>query len=84
MTVKWTQALRDAALAVAAEPCLSDLDDDIHSRASEYCRLTVGYVFEPHQVSYTHCLLQRLDNYRERTSHLAFKKAWEDAQEETV
>jgi hypothetical protein len=78
--MKWTQALRDAALDIAAEPCLSDLDDDIHSRVSEYCRLSVGHAFEPHQMSYTHCLLQRLDTYKERASHLAFKRAWEEAQ----
>jgi hypothetical protein len=84
MTATWTQALRDATKNLIREPRKTDLDQDIYSRASEYLAIPIGHEFEPHQVSYTHCLLQRLDNYRERASHLAFKKAWEDAQEETV
>lgn len=76
----WTQALADATELLVDEPCNSELDADIHFRATEYARIRVGHVFEDFQVQYTHCLLQRLDTYKERASHLAFKKAWNDAQ----
>jgi hypothetical protein len=78
--VKWTPALADAINGLTREPITSDLDHDIVSRAAEYLGLPSGYELLPHQVSYTHCLLQRLDTYNERASHLAFKKAWEEAQ----
>lgn len=79
MTVTWTQALADATAELVVEATFTDLDVDIQSRALEYQSLRVGYELLPHQVSYTHCLLQRLDTYKERASHLAFKKAWEEA-----
>lgn len=79
MTVRWTQALADAARQLVDEPVVTQLDEDIHHRAREYVSLNLGVEFAPHQVSYTHCLLQRLDWHNPRPSHVAFKKAWEEA-----
>lgn len=77
--MKWTQELHRAAFDLYNEPVVTDLDRDIQSRAQEYLRVKAGTEFEPHQVQYTHCLLQRLDWHNPRPSHAAFKKAWDDA-----
>lgn len=80
--VKWTQDLADAVRALANDYTPGphkELDADVRSRAQEYASIQPGYELLPHQVSYTHCLLQRLDTYKERDSHAAFKRAWHEA-----
>lgn len=69
---RWTNEL-----ATALRGLTSDTNDDIASRAREYIRTPIGHEFEPFQVEYTHCLLQRLD--RRVPSHTTFITAWENA-----
>lgn len=85
VTMIWTKELSAAAIALAADctPRLhrESLDTDVRSRAREFANVVVGYEFQPFQVEYAHCLLQRLDmDYdNPRPTHTAFRHAWEAA-----
>lgn len=73
--VVWTQDLADAIRGLISDP-----NPDIASRAREYHRgVLPGDTLLPHQVEYTHCLLQRLGWPETTPSHTAFKQAWEKA-----
>ncbi|CAB4120952.1 hypothetical protein UFOVP4_27 [uncultured Caudovirales phage] len=83
MTI-YTQAMRDAARAIVAEPLphpyWPSSDEDVRSRAREFANHPVGSVLQPHQLDYLEAFRQRLDTYiggshEPRPSHVAFAEA---------
>lgn len=87
--IRWTRQLQKAAIALRDDDTPHkypeyhvSLDADIRSRAREFADMPVGTRLAEHQVSYTHCLLQRLDMEYDnpRATHTAFKEAWKEAQ----
>lgn len=79
--VIWTQALFDAANALAADRTPSKWGDyatkDIRDRAREFRDVEVGTVLKGFQVEYVSCLRSRFDG--ERESEVAFDTAWVEA-----
>lgn len=77
----WTPELQAAARALADDHTPHPHGHEstarhVRSRAAEFACVHPGHVFQPHQIEYAHCLLQRLDT---RDSHRAFKEAWDNA-----
>lgn len=88
MIYVWNDRLAKAAKALADDrtphkyrDSHASLDLDVRSRAVEYTRLAIGTEFTKAQVSYTHCLLQRLDLAYDhpRATHVEFRAAWDEA-----
>ena len=72
----WTQVMKTAAQAIASDPAPHPYghyytDSDLRARAWEFAAVHAGTEFQPHQVEYLQCLIQRLDT---RATHTAFKE----------